>query len=158
MSTSVLEQVLTAMVTTLNTSRPGSVPVIERDRWVDVDDSQASLPVVLLSGYEDEPHANQNQERTVDMRRVMARFEIYTIKTATGVSPAMTATQASDAAVQWITKQCGTVELGTPLAGVAFRVTLEKRMAIMGKGDVCRCLLELGIDYRNLTNDITRVK
>ena len=153
MSASVLEAALTALVTALNTGRPAGLPVIERDRWVDLE-AQVAMPVIALSGYEDEPKGNQNEDRLIDFRTVKANFEIYVAATS-GVS----ASQAVDAAAQWISKQCGPVDSTGALAGTgAIRVVLMKKMAIVGKGNVARCLVELGIEYRNLVNDVTRAK
>ena len=153
MSVSVLEGVLTALVAVLNTNRPAAVPVVERDRWVDLD-GPTSMPVVALSGWEDEPKGGQSTGRLVDFRVVKANFEVYAV-----ASGSTTASQSVDAAVQWISKQCGPVESVGALAstGATF-VSLEKKMAIVGKGNVCRCLVELAIEYRNLVNDVTRAK
>ncbi len=153
MSASVLEAVLTTLVAALNTNRPAAVPVVERDRWVDLE-GPVAMPVVSLSGWEDEPKGGQSTDRMVDFRVVKANFEIYAA--ASGV---VTASQSVDAAVQWITKQCGPVDTTGALAstGATF-VSLEKKMAIVGKGNVCRCLVELAIEYRNLVNDVTRAK
>lgn len=153
MSASVLEATLAALVSALNTGRPAGVPVIERDRWVDVEAGPATMPVVALTGWEDEPHSNQNDDRLVDFRTVKVNFEIYAVGGAT-----TTASQAVDEIVQWIATQCGTTEGNALVATGAIRAAIEKKIAVVGKGNVCRCLVEVAIDYRNLVNDLTRAK
>jgi hypothetical protein len=153
MSDSVLETLLIALVTDLNTSRPGGVPTIERDRWVDVDTLASDLPVCALSGYDDDSHPNQHEDRGVDLRRVKASFEIYAKSNGSG----RTASQMVDATYQWLAKRAGPIETG-PLAGIANRVAMGRKLAVVGKGDIARCLVEMHIDYRNVVNDVTRVK
>jgi hypothetical protein len=154
MSSSILESILTALVADLNTSRPTGVPLCQRDTWVDVDIDPTVMPVLALSGFEEERLQGQADNALVDFRVLKANFEIYAKGVDGGVSPS----QAADAIVQWIAQRCGVVDVGHSLVNWAEYVELEKRMAIIGKGNACRCLVVLKIQYRNVVNDITRVK
>jgi len=149
----VFEGILAAYVTALNTGRPASVPVIERDRWIDVEAGPTSTPVVALSGWEDEPESDQNDERVLDLRRAKVIFEIYA-----STSPTTAASAAIDAAVEWIGSKCGPQDSGTLAIANAHRLTLLKKAAVVGKDNTMRCLLEVAIDYRNLVNDLTRAR
>ena len=153
MSASVLEQVTAALVTALNTGRPAGVPAIERDRWVDVDTGPEAWPACSLSGYEEEPRPNQNEDRPLDFRRVRLSFEIY----AAG-SDATTPSQEADVIAVWIARQCGPTGAGALASAGVVRIEFEKRMAIVGKGNHCRCLVQLRLEYRNVVTDITRAK
>ena len=118
---SVLEASIAALVTALNTGRPVAVPVIERDRWIDVQAGPTAAPVIALTGWEDEPEPGQNADRVMDQRRARLNFEIY----GTAVSP-LTASQVIDESVQWIGSKCGPVDAnsgGFATAG-AIRLTL----------------------------------
>lgn len=153
MSASICEAVIAALVTALNTSRPVGVPTFERDRWVDVEAGPSTMPVAIVAGYKDEPLPEQDGNRMMDLRRVRVAFELYTIG-----GGSFTASAAADEIVQWIGTKCG-VELSAGLVSAgAHRITLEERVAVVAKGNVCRCSVELLIEYRNLINDLTRTK
>lgn len=152
---SVCETVLAALVTVLNTSPPLGTPVVERDRWIDVETGPGKTPVVALNSYEDDSLPGQEEDRAVDFRRVKAGFEIY----ANAVAPTP-ARAVVDAIVSWVGTKCGPVDAGSgalATAGVT-RVQLLKRTAVVARGDASRCLLEVAIDYRNVINDLTRVQ
>lgn len=149
----VLEACLQALLAALNTGRPALVPVVERDRWIDVETGPTSAAVVALAGFEDEPQPGQQDDRFVDFRTARLMFEIWASKTA-----GATAVEVLDAATEWLGRQCGPVEAATLVAAGATRVTLAKRTAVVAKGDGMRGLVELALEYRNLTNDLTRAK
>lgn len=149
----IFEGVLAAFVTALNTGRPVTVPAIERDRWIDVEAGPASTPAVAVTGWEDEPVPDQNPDRNLDLRRAKVVFEIYASTT-----PTATAAASIDAALEWIGSKCGPVDAGALASAGAHRLTFGKRAAVVGKGNTMRCLAEVAIDYRNLVNDLTRVK
>jgi hypothetical protein len=149
----VFESILSAYVTALNTARPASVPIIERDRWIDVELGPTSAVVVALTGWEDEPAPDQNADRNLDVRRARLVFEIYA--STTTLVPAVTAV---DAALEWIGSKCGPVDSGSIATAGAFRLTFLKRAVVVAKNNTLRCLAEVAIDYRNLVNDLTRVK
>lgn len=152
---SVLEASIAALVTALNTGTPAGVPTLERDRWVDVEAGPAALPVAVLSGWEDEPKADQDEDRVLDLRRARLVIELYVTGTG-GATPS----QVADATLQWIGSKCGgNGAIAPELANAGIiRLQLLKKAAIAAKGNVCRCLVELAMDYRNLVNDLTRVK
>jgi hypothetical protein len=149
----VFESILSAYVTALNTARPASVPVIERDRWIDVETGPTSAAVIALTGWEDEPIPDQNPDRPLDFRRARLVFEIYASTTTT-----VSAVTVVDAALEWIGSKCGPVDTGSIATAGAVRLTFLKRAVVIGKGNTLRCLAEVAIDYRNKTNDLTLVK
>ena len=149
----VFESILSAYITALNTGRPASVPAIERDRWIDVEAGPTSTPVIALTGWEDEPHADQEADRPLDMRRARLVFEIYA-STTTLVS----AVTIVDDALAWIGSKCGPIDSGSIATVGAVRLTFLKRAVVVAKGNSLRCLAEVAIDYRNLVTDLTRVK
>ncbi len=170
MSTSVVESIVATLVDTLNAvGRPSLVPLVERDRWVDIELDQ--LPVITLSGWEDDAESNQSSDRVVDRRVLSLHFEIYASglpeRPSDGVSgglgestlPAIPPSQAADVLWQWLVKQCGVVTSTHPLwnYGVS-RVLSEKRLLVVAKENVVRGLVVLTVHYQNLVNDATRVK
>lgn len=141
------------LLANLNTSRPATVPVFERDRWYDIENLPSTLPVAALNGYEDAPLDGQDKDRYVDVRLCKEFFEVYT-RAGNGY----TATQASDLIFQWIALRAGPCDAGHCLVGQAIRVVVERVVSLIGKGDVSRSLIEVQITYRNLVSDVTRVK
>jgi hypothetical protein len=154
MSYTIPEQILQATVTALNaTGKPAAVPATQRDRWLDLDTDSDSIPALLLSGWEDLTLPNQQEDGPIDRRRLVATFELFA-KGSSGV----TASQAVDAMVQWISRLAGPVELGSTFAGLAIRVRVPEKAAVVAKGNICRALLRLAFDYRTLVADATLVK
>lgn len=151
----VLESCIGALVTVLNTSRPADVVPIERDRWVDVEVGTGAVNVITLASFEDEPEPDQHADRVVDQRRAKLGVEIYT-----SPAGAVTAAAAADAAVAWIGSKSGPVDAGSGALATAglVRLTLGKRAAVVGKGGAVRTFLELQLEYRNLTKDLTRAR
>lgn len=151
----ILDGSIGALVTVLNTARPADVVTIERDRWVDVEVGPGASNVITLASFEDEPEPDQRADRTIDQRRARLGIEIYTSPT-----PSVTAAAAADAAVAWIGSKCGPVDSGSGLLATAgaVRLTLGKRAAVVGKGGAVRTFLELLLEYRNFTNDLTRAR
>lgn len=152
---SVCEASLTALVSVLNTGTPVGLPATERDRWIDVEAGPTATPVVALNSYEDDTLPGQEEDRYLDFRRVKAGFEIYASKTAT-----LAAREVVDAIVVWVGSKAGPVDAGSGAlasAGIV-RVQVLKRTAVVASGDASRCLLEVALDYRNVTNDLTRVQ
>ena len=165
MSTTICEQIVSALIDDLNTGRPGGVPLIERDRWVDVESD--TLPVVTLSGWEDDPVEHQDDNVPLDERLLALHFEIYsygTPQTTTGslpdgltTVPAVPPSRAVDAMWEWITRRCGVPDSSSPWAdlGVA-SIRCGKRLAVVGKGNFVRSLCVLIVKYQNVVNDATR--
>lgn len=150
----VLEASIAALVASLNTGTPAGVPTFERDRWVDVD-LDVTVPTAVLSGWEDAPHEGQDEDRVLDIRRARLVIELY-VRGVSGGTPS----QAADLAVEWIGTKCGpngAIEMALAQAGI-IRLLMLKKAAIAAKGNVCRCMVELAMDYRNFVNDLTRAK
>jgi hypothetical protein len=150
----IVEQTLQAIVTTLNgASKPAAVPAVERDRWLDLETDSDSIPALLLSGWEDATLPNQQEDAPIDRRKLIVTFELFARATAT-----VTASRAVDDMVTWIHTLCGPVEAGSPFDGLAIRLRIPEKAAVVAKGNICRALLRLAVDYRTLAADATKVK
>lgn len=151
----VLEACTAALVTALDTGRPALVPAPERDRWVDVEVGPASASVLALAGFEDEPDENRisGVQDFVDFRRVKLLFEIWTSTTS-----GATAAVAMDTIIEWLGRTCGPVDAGPLATAGATRLRMGKKTVVVAKGNTMRGLVELVLEYRNLTNDLTRAK
>lgn len=154
MTYTVLEQILQLTLTTLNgAAKPVGVPITQRDRWLDLETDVESLPALVLAGWEDSSLANQQEDTPIDRRRLVVSFELFA-RAAVGQS----ASQAVDGMVQWLSKLGGPVELGSPFAELAIRFKVTEKAAVVVKGDICRAIVRLAVDYRTLVADATRVK
>ena len=154
MSYTVPEQIIQATVVALNAGgKPSEVPPTERDRWLDLDTDSDSIPALLLSGWEDSTLPNQQEDGPIDRRRLVVTFELFA-KGAAGV----TASQAVDYMVQWVSRLAGPVVVGSPFEALVIRVRVPEKAAVVAKGNICRAILRLAFDYRTLVADATMVK
>jgi hypothetical protein len=150
-SYSLPETILQGYLTLLNgVTKPSTVPALQRDRWYDLDSVDA--PVMYIAGWEDDPVEGQDADSPIDRRQLKSTFVLFG-KKATGVTPS----QAIDAMVQWITAQLDGIPEGAtnPLLRIVMRVRIGKKAAVVEKGDICRCVVEVVADYRVLTKDVT---
>lgn len=157
-TTSVAEQIIAVVVARLAVGRPATIPPLERDRVMDLE--QPQLPAMLLQAYEErlsraqEAGLDQDPDDGSEERSLALHFGLYA-----QAGEGKTATQATDAMAVWIVQQlCGEVGSDSPFFGLADRVRPGVRTSVLAKaaGPFCMTALEIIVSMSYLTKDLTR--